>query len=287
MTEYCYDRTPLLGGARKLLPNMLINAIYLHYGIQMDEEPAQDAPQKLGTSSGAGASAEQGTSNAGVSTELQDAAQGSVDQHVDKGTTEASSVPRAQSQGPQSTDTIRMLQGTYGRLAAEHHALSSTSAAGHENMGHEVSGAAAAHVEERGAQARSSVTRTIHNAYVKLSAALKKFKKYATGLKKLVKKVTNALKIFQDNVQRYLGPLLAFLNPVISFFSRVLTFFGKHFESFMELAEKHKLQHHLKILISFVQILGSFATFQVCFMVLCHVSARFGNEISIVPACAG
>ena len=106
--------------------------------------------------------------------------------------------------------------------------------------------------EARSANAAGTGNKTSYSTMVGL------YLKFYAVLKKLIGYVKKSAKVF-EHVKRFVSPVLAIVKRVAGYFS----FIGTAMETLSEAAEDLRLNQHLKIIISFVQVLGSFASFQV------------------------
>ena len=75
--------------------------------------------------------------------------------------------------------------------------------------------------------------------------------------------ITRPLNMVWGKMKRAFAPLYKSLGPVLSVFKKIFQLFTEFGETCIDLVQKHKTAQHLKIFISFVQVLGSFVTLQV------------------------
>lgn len=75
--------------------------------------------------------------------------------------------------------------------------------------------------------------------------------------------ITTPMNMVWGQIKKSSALLYTYMAPVLSVFTKILRFVAESGETLMDLAEKHKITQHLKIFISFVQVLGSFVGLQV------------------------
>lgn len=109
------------------------------------------------------------------------------------------------------------------------------------------------------AAGRPGVFKVFVALYLKLSAILKKLVGLARKAGKTLRFIPEGLNVAYGHFKRFASPILALIKRVLGCFS----FIGKAMETFTELAEDLRLSQHVKIIVSFVQVLGSFVSFQV------------------------
>jgi hypothetical protein len=116
--------------------------------------------------------------------------------------------------------------------------------------------------ETQSRSALGPILQTLRRAYSKLLGIRTSIKRALKNITK-IEGVVKAFKKFTIAIKNLFAPILAFFKPLITLVSKCFSFAGNIGEVMMDLMEEHKLAQHFKIIISFVQILGSFVTFQV------------------------